>query len=82
MGAATTLMRAPKTASDVVAKTVVSGLTTVMMWLRAVVKWLKRLALGAQAGHARLADIFAKAGFKRFQRATETPFNLVLEARL
>jgi hypothetical protein len=37
--------------------------------------------LGAQAGEARLADIFAKAGFGTFRRATQTPFNLVLEAR-
>jgi SAM-dependent methyltransferase len=37
--------------------------------------------LGAQAGEARLADIFAAAGFSRFRRALETPFNLVLEAR-
>ena len=40
------------------------------------------LALGAQAGEARLAEIFAKAGFGRFRRAHETPFNLVLEAGL
>jgi SAM-dependent methyltransferase len=38
--------------------------------------------LGAQAGEARLADIFAKAGFSRFRRAKETAFNLILEARL
>jgi SAM-dependent methyltransferase len=38
--------------------------------------------LGAQAGEARLADIFRKAGFTQFRRAFETPFNLVLEARL
>ena len=38
--------------------------------------------LGAQAGEARLADIFRKAGFTRFRRAFETPFNLILEARL
>jgi SAM-dependent methyltransferase len=38
--------------------------------------------LGAQAGEARLADIFRKAGFTHFRRAFETPFNLVLEARL
>ncbi|WP_166264705.1 class I SAM-dependent methyltransferase [Marinobacter caseinilyticus] len=38
--------------------------------------------LGAQAGEARLADVFRKAGFTRFRRATETPFNLILEARL
>jgi SAM-dependent methyltransferase len=37
--------------------------------------------LGAQAGEARLADVFAKAGFTTFRRATQTPFNLVLEAR-
>ena len=39
------------------------------------------LALGAQAGEARLRDVVTKAGFTRFRRATETPFNLVLEAR-
>ena len=39
------------------------------------------LALGAQAGEARLAQVFKEAGFRRFRRATETPFNLVLEAR-
>ncbi|HEU4368710.1 MAG TPA: class I SAM-dependent methyltransferase [Methylomirabilota bacterium] len=39
------------------------------------------LALGAQAGEARLARVFAEAGFQRFRRATETPFNLILEAR-
>jgi SAM-dependent methyltransferase len=41
-----------------------------------------RLVLGAQAGEARLADVFRKAGFTRFRRAFATPFNLVLEARL
>jgi hypothetical protein len=39
------------------------------------------LALGAQAGESRLRGVFASAGFRRFRRATETPFNLVLEAR-
>ncbi|HWE91510.1 MAG TPA: methyltransferase domain-containing protein [Pseudonocardiaceae bacterium] len=38
-------------------------------------------ALGAQAGEARLGEIVRDAGFTRFRRATETPFNLVLEAR-
>jgi SAM-dependent methyltransferase len=38
-------------------------------------------ALGAQAGEARLREVFADAGFRRFRRATETPFNLILEAR-
>jgi hypothetical protein len=38
-------------------------------------------ALGAQAGEGRLRDIVTGAGFTKFRRATETPFNLVLEAR-
>ncbi|HEX3278654.1 MAG TPA: hypothetical protein VHR40_09035, partial [Thermoleophilaceae bacterium] len=38
-------------------------------------------ALGAQAGEARLAEVFAEAGFGHWRRAAETPFNLVLEAR-
>jgi SAM-dependent methyltransferase len=39
-------------------------------------------ALGAQAGEARLRDVVMKGGLTRFRRATQTPFNLVLEARL
>ena len=39
------------------------------------------LALGAQAGEAQLASLITEAGFSRVRRATETPFNLVLEAR-
>ena len=39
------------------------------------------LGLGAQAGEARLRKVFTEAGFKTFRRATETPFNLILEAR-
>jgi SAM-dependent methyltransferase len=39
------------------------------------------LALGAQAGEGRLRDVLEQAGFTRIRRATETPFNLVLEAR-
>lgn len=38
-------------------------------------------ALGAQAGEARLRDVVMKGGFTRFRRTTQTPFNLVLEAR-
>jgi hypothetical protein len=38
-------------------------------------------ALGAQAGEARLRDVVMKGGLTRFRRATQTPFNLVLEAR-
>jgi SAM-dependent methyltransferase len=39
------------------------------------------LALGAQAGEARLREVAMQGGFRRFRRATETPINLVLEAR-
>jgi SAM-dependent methyltransferase len=39
------------------------------------------LALGAQAGEARLRDIVTSGGFQRVRRAAETPFNMVLEAR-
>jgi len=39
-------------------------------------------ALGAQAGEARLREVVTNGGgFSRFRRATETPFNLILEAR-
>src|SRR5438067_639000 len=39
------------------------------------------LALGAQAGEARIRDVVTSGGFTRFRRAAETPFNLVFEAR-
>jgi hypothetical protein len=39
------------------------------------------LALGAQAGEARLRDVVTAGGFTRLRRAAETPFNLILEAR-
>ena len=39
------------------------------------------LALGAQAGERRLAAVLREAGFSRVRRATQTPFNLILEAR-
>ena len=38
-------------------------------------------ALGAQAGETRLRNVATEAGFTRFRRAAETPFNLVFEAR-
>jgi ubiquinone/menaquinone biosynthesis C-methylase UbiE len=38
-------------------------------------------ALGAQAGEARIREIFRAAGFRTMRRAAETPFNLVLEVR-
>ena len=37
--------------------------------------------LGAQAGEGRLREVVTAGGFREFRRATETPFNLVLEAR-
>lgn len=39
------------------------------------------LCLGAQAGEARIRETVTAAGFTRFRRATETPFNIVYEAR-
>jgi len=39
------------------------------------------LGLGAQAGEKRLKEVVTSGGFSRFRRATETPFNLILEAR-
>ena len=38
-------------------------------------------ALGARAGEARLHEVVTAGGFGQFRRATETPFNLILEAR-
>jgi SAM-dependent methyltransferase len=39
------------------------------------------LCLGAQAGESRIREVVNQAGFTRFRRATETPFNIVYEAR-
>ena len=39
-------------------------------------------ALGAQAGEARITDVLRTSGFTQVRRATQTPFNLVFEARL
>jgi ubiquinone/menaquinone biosynthesis C-methylase UbiE len=39
------------------------------------------LCLGAQAGESRIKDVVISAGFNRFRRASETPFNIVYEAR-
>ena len=38
-------------------------------------------ALGAQAGEERIRGIVKSAGFSRFRQATQTPFNLIYEAR-
>ena len=39
------------------------------------------LCLGAQAGEQRMREVVIGAGFKKFRRATETPFNLIYEAK-
>jgi len=39
------------------------------------------LCLGAQSGESRIREVVTAAGFARFRRATETPFNVVYEAR-
>ena len=38
--------------------------------------------LGAQAGQAKLTEVIKEGGFSRVRRATEGPFNMVLEARI
>jgi hypothetical protein len=39
------------------------------------------MALGAQAGEARLMQVVRAGGFTRFRRATQTPFNIVFQAQ-
>ncbi len=39
------------------------------------------LGLGAQAGERRLRQVASEAGFTRFRRATETPFNMIFDVR-
>jgi hypothetical protein len=39
------------------------------------------MALGAQAGEARIRDVVTTGGFTHVHRAAETPFNIVLEAK-
>jgi len=39
------------------------------------------LCLGAQSGEKRIRDVVTAAGFSRFRRAAETPFNVIYEAR-
>jgi SAM-dependent methyltransferase len=38
-------------------------------------------ALGAQAGEAKLREVITAGGFAKVRRASETPFNMILEAR-
>jgi ubiquinone/menaquinone biosynthesis C-methylase UbiE len=39
------------------------------------------LCLGAQAGEEKIREVVRSAGFTRFRRSTQTPFNIVYEAR-
>jgi hypothetical protein len=39
------------------------------------------LALGAQSGESRMRAVATEAGFSSFRRASETPFNIIYEAR-
>jgi len=39
------------------------------------------IALGAQAGEKKIEDLVGKAGFTKFKRAAQTPFNIVYEAK-
>jgi hypothetical protein len=38
-------------------------------------------ALGAQAGEKRIREVVTAGGFRQFRRATQTPFNLIFEAK-
>jgi hypothetical protein len=38
-------------------------------------------ALGAQAGYGKLSKVITEGGFGHVRKATETPFNMILEAR-
>ena len=38
-------------------------------------------ALGAQAGEKKTKEILDAAGFSKFRRATQTPFNIIYEAK-
>jgi SAM-dependent methyltransferase len=40
------------------------------------------LGLGAQAGERRLRQVATEAGFTRFRRAAQTPFNMIFEVRV
>ncbi len=52
-----------------------------MIWTPASISQDVGLALGAQAGTKRLGEVVREGGFTQFRKATETPFNLILEAK-
>ena len=56
------------------------GLSTVVCTPSSLAQEVGR-GLGAQAGEHQLADVLREAGFAAVRRATETPFNLILEAK-
>ena len=56
------------------------GLSTVICTPASLAQEVGR-GLGAQAGELQLGAVLREAGFTRVRRATQTPFNLVLEAR-
>lgn len=39
------------------------------------------LALGARVGEANFREVVQQGGFASFRRATDTPFNVILDAR-
>ncbi|CAN5684026.1 hypothetical protein BH23THE1_BH23THE1_07820 [soil metagenome] len=41
----------------------------------------KEIALGAQAGENRIRNLAFEAGFIKFRRATQTPFNIIYKAK-
>ena len=41
----------------------------------------KGIALGAQAGEGKIRDVALKAGFTSFRRASQTPLNVIYEAK-
>jgi hypothetical protein len=43
--------------------------------------WHNGPALGAQAGEKKIKEIIYAAGFTKFRRATQTPFNIIYEAK-
>jgi SAM-dependent methyltransferase len=56
------------------------GLSTVVCTPASLAQEVGR-GLGAQAGELQLRTVLREAGFTHVRRATETPFNLILEAR-
>jgi hypothetical protein len=52
-----------------------------LLWVPASISQEVGAALGAQAGEKRIREVVTSGGFQKFRRATQTPFNLVHEAR-